>query len=189
MPGPLPQEHRRRRNAPTIPTTSLPVDGRKGRPPNPPSWVELGAHGKAFWVWAWGTPQAAAWNKGHHVAIAHRASLEDDLAALVDYADGVNLEDLLALDTEKTDVLREISSRVDWLVKRLKAVAGGRSTIISRIQTYDAQLGLDPKGMAALRWKIVDDTAARRDEGGIELGDDDGEVDGVAYLDRFRKAT
>ena len=77
--GPLPNPQRRRRNAPTIPTTNLPASGRPGPVPRPPKWLTLGDAGKAWWRWAWKTPQAAAWAAGHEVTVARRAQLEDDL--------------------------------------------------------------------------------------------------------------
>lgn len=79
MPGPLPDPRRRRVNAPTIPTTALPASGRQGSAPRVPSWVKLGSAGKAWWRWAWSTPQACGWASGHEVAVARRASLEDEL--------------------------------------------------------------------------------------------------------------
>src|SRR5689334_13677132 len=79
MPGPLPNPERRRRNAPTIPTTKLPAGGRPGRAPKPPGWLELDRAGKAWWAWAWKTPQAAAWSVGDEPMVARRAALEDEL--------------------------------------------------------------------------------------------------------------
>jgi len=78
MPGPLPKAagQRRRRNAPTIPTTKLPAGGREGQPPKCP--YQLGRAGRAWWTWAWHTPQAAAWSDGDLFALARRARLEDD---------------------------------------------------------------------------------------------------------------
>src|SRR4051812_39596724 len=74
MPGPLPSPTRRRRNAPTIPTTELPASGRAGRIPKPPSWAHLGTAGQAWWKWAWRTPQSAGWGlaTGHEVMISRR---------------------------------------------------------------------------------------------------------------------
>lgn len=77
MPGPLPAVDRRRRNAPTIPTTALPAEGRSGPIPKPPKWTPLGPNGSAFWRWVWRTPQAAGWAAGHEAFVARRAQLED----------------------------------------------------------------------------------------------------------------
>lgn len=77
--GPLPNPRRVRRNTPTIPTTNLPVSGYQGPIPPLPEWIPLGNAGTCWWMWAWTTPQAAAWSAGHAVAIARRAVLEDVL--------------------------------------------------------------------------------------------------------------
>src|SRR3954454_2845123 len=77
--GPVPKqvEQRRRRNAPTFPTTRLPVSGRRDDVPAVPSSVKLRNAGRAWWAWAWKTPQAAAWNAGNVWTVARRAQLED----------------------------------------------------------------------------------------------------------------
>lgn len=77
MSGPLPEKDKRRRNEPTFPTTRLPVSGFRGRVPAVPKSVTLKTAGKAWWAWAWKTPQAAAWNAGHVWNVARRAQLED----------------------------------------------------------------------------------------------------------------
>lgn len=82
MPGPLPQQTRRRSNAPTIPTTNLPCRGRSG--PVPRSPIKLGSAGQAWWKRAWKTPQAAAWDAGNPDFIARRAHLEDTLVTAED---------------------------------------------------------------------------------------------------------
>lgn len=123
MPGPLskPDDQKRRRNAPTIPTTNLPASGRAGRIPVPPKHLVLGNSGNAWWKWAWHTPQAAAWGSGHEIMIARRAQLEDL------WTDGVH--------THSTTM-----------------------SIAREMREMDDRLGLTPKGMAAMRWRIVDDT-------------------------------
>ena len=78
--GPLPKPGARRRNAPTIPTTSLKADGRGV--PAPDSPYALGEAGAAWWEWAWALPQACAWDDGALYAVARRAQLEDDMVAL-----------------------------------------------------------------------------------------------------------
>jgi hypothetical protein len=121
MPGPLPDPNAIRRNAPTIPTLTLPLSGRKGPAPDVPIWVQLGTAGSAWWAWAWATPQAVAWGTsvGMEATVARRAQLEDMLA-----------------DTENPASIHRL------------------------IAPLDKDLGLTPKGMADLRWKIVDDTPA-----------------------------
>lgn len=145
--GPLPDPNRRRRNAPTIPTTNLPASGRSGAVPKPPSWVTLGKAGSAWWKWAWKTPQAAGWAAGHEVMVARRATLEDDLAV----SGTVESLDIL-------DVLRaEKFSEVKVVIGHLASLAAGRLAICREIRELDDRLGLTPKGMAALRWKIAAD--------------------------------
>ncbi|MDH4158666.1 MAG: hypothetical protein OEV62_00230 [Actinomycetota bacterium] len=112
-----------RRNAPTIPTTHLPATGRPGPAPKPPAWVKIGPKGRAWWRWAWATPQAAAWSDGDLAFIAGRAQLEDEIATA----------------EEPGMLLRFRKSMME----------------------ADDRLGLTPKGLAALRWKIVDDGADR----------------------------
>lgn len=145
-PGPLPKPDKRRRNAPTIPTTNLPASGRKGRPPKVPEGYKLGKAGTAFWKFAWATPQAAAWDRGSHYIVARRASLEDDLGTL----DNVNLDELLSgiADDEVAEIVSEV-------ISTLKRLAGGRLGVMKEIRELENKLGLNPEALAKLRWKIV----------------------------------
>lgn len=143
--GPLPNPDRRRTNAPTIPTTHLPSTGRSGPVPRPPSWVNLDKAGKGWWAWAWKTPQAAGWSVGDLAMIARRAGLEDDLSYL---ADVKGLDALAALGMDDSELVR--------LVRGLAPLATGKLQILREMRELDDRLGLTPKGMAQLRWKIVD---------------------------------
>ena len=160
--GPLPNEKSRRRNAPTIPTTELPVSGRKGRPPSLPKAYNLRKPGAEWWKWAWSTPQATAWDKGALYVVARRAQLEDDLDLIDQPLEAKDLGELLGV--EEQDVIRELES----IVGRLSAMAGGRSTVLKEMRELDKVLGLTPKAMADLRWKIVEDQA---DATGKSAGD------------------
>lgn len=152
MPGPLPDKNHRHRNAPAIPTTELPASGRRGRPPKPP--YELGPAGAAWWRWAWALPQAMAWSKGDLYALARRARLEDDAAALGRFGSAVDLAEFLEMvPDERTQALHH-------LLSRLKAQASGMSSLDRERRELDDRFGLSAKGMAALRWKIVDDAPA-----------------------------
>jgi len=151
--GPLPAPDALRRNAPTIPTTSLPASGRKGVAPAPPFGMDLGAEGSAWWSWAWSTPQAAGWSVGDEYLVARRASLEDDLAALA-AVEGLDCGNLDGADDE----LRK-------LIQRIAALATGRLQLMREMREIDDRLGLTPKGLAALRWKIVDDTPKDQQNG------------------------
>lgn len=149
MPGPLPDPNHRRRNQPTVPTTDLPAGGRKGAAPKIPAGYELGEQGSAWWSWAWHTPQAAAWSKGDLYLIARRARLEDDVAALA----------FLGFDPPPTDdeELGGYLEAVKYVVERLKSLAGGELAVMKEMREIDTRLGLTPKGLADLRWKIVAD--------------------------------
>ena len=131
--GPLPNRTHVHRIKPTVPTMDLPVEGRRGRCPTPPAWVTLGPAGNAWWKWAWFTPQAAAWSTGDLVAVAHRAAVEDVLA------------DLARIGTEDGDAAVS-ASRV-------------RLSAIKEASALDDKLGLSPKALASLRWKIVETAA------------------------------
>lgn len=153
--GPLPSPDALRRNAPTIPTTSLPVSGRKGVAPAPPFGLDLGAEGSAWWSWAWSTPQAAGWSVGDEYLIARRAALEDDLAALGAI---VNLGGL------------DLEGEVEKAVQRIAALATGRLQLMREMRELDDRLGLSPKGLAALRWKIVADAEQSAPSGTTPTG-------------------
>lgn len=150
--GPLPKPaaSRRRTNAPVIPTTNLPLAGRPGRAPALPPGATLGKVGKAYWAWAWKTPQAAAWSPGHEAVVARRAALEDDYASLADLR-GLNLEE--HIDDP------ELAERVQGMVKRLAGLASGRLQVVREMRELDDRLGLTPKAMAQLRWTIADPAA------------------------------
>ena len=153
MPGPLPKaaDQRRRRNAPTIPTTKLPASGRAGAPPESP--YELAEAGAAWWDWAWHTPQAAAWSAGDLYVIARRASFEDYLAALHDI-EGLDLCDLLEAENAKA---------FRFVVQRIAAMATNKLQITKEMREIDDRLGLTPKGFAALRWEVApDELGAKR---------------------------
>lgn len=150
MPGPLPTGEAARRNKPVIPTTNLPAGGRDGDAPEWPDSVELKTAGQAWWDWAWHTPQAAGWSLGDLYYIAHRAQLEDDIKAL-DSEDFAILDDVLSFPDQ------EASQLIGSLINRLKALATGKASLLSRVNDMDDKLGLTPKGMAALRWKIVEE--------------------------------
>lgn len=149
--GPLPNPNARRRNAPTIPTTTLPAGGRAAPAPDVPDAYPLGEAGRAFWDWAWTTPQAASWDDGATYTVARRASLEDDLATLEHPDFAVDLVDLLSID-------EEAARTVAFAIGRLKAMAGGRVGVMREIRELDKTLGMNPKALADLRWSIVPDS-------------------------------
>lgn len=152
-PGPLPKPERRRRNAPTIPTTSLPASGRVGPVPKPPTGYDLRKNGLAWWAWAWKTPQACGWSSGDLYVVARRAQIEDDLGMLASIDSG-DLSDLLGFD------YAEMEEQVKWLIGHLKGLAANDMSLKREARELDDRLGLTPKGLAALRWTIVDDVEA-----------------------------
>lgn len=157
MPGPIPKpdDARRRRNAPTIPTTALPAAGFAGPYPKPPPWSTLGRAGKAWWSWAWRTPQAAAWSAGDLDTVTHRAELVDDLAA-VDQVDGLDVAALLEIAPFRR------TAELDWLIRRLHGYAAGRLAILKEAREIDDRLGLTPKGRLALRMTIIETEPATK---------------------------
>jgi len=153
--GPLPKPNAARRNAPAIAGTTLPAGGRTQPAPKLPRAYVLGAAGRAWWRSAWKLPQAAKWDAGAVYAVARRASLEDDLAAL-DVVDGLDIAQLLDLEARGPgDGVREL----EQLIRRLKALAGGRMSVMRELRELDGKLGLHPKAMADLRWTIRADHA------------------------------
>lgn len=148
MPGPLPDEGAARRNAPTIPTKDLPAAGRQDPTPDVPGFVDLDQPGLAWWEWAWHTPQAAAWDDGSMYFVARRAQLEDDMVALATM-DDFDLADLLEIEHS------EMTRRVTSIFQRIKAVASNKVALAKEARELDNRLGLNPKAMAELRWRIV----------------------------------
>lgn len=157
--GPAPSKKKRRTNAPTIPTTELDASGRKGRPPKAPEAYNLQKAGAAWWKWAWGTPQACAWNPGDLYVIARRAQLEDDLVAVDDSEDlAERIEDsiLRILESEDPEDVPERLRYLGLLIAKLKSLTAGRLAIAKEMRELDKILGLTPKAMLDLRWEIVD---------------------------------
>lgn len=151
--GPLPNPNRRRRNAPTIPTTNLPAAGRQEPAPECP--YELAEAGARWWAWAWALPQACAWSDGDLYVVARRARLEDDIAAMA-FADYFELSDLLAGESD-----REAVQRVEWALTLLRRSASGKLAVEKEMRELDGKLGLSPEALAKLRWTIVDEAAEK----------------------------
>lgn len=145
--GPLPSPDAERRNAPTIKAHALPAEGRQGPPPDVPAWYDLGAAGRAWWVWAWATPQAAAWPTGTEDWVARRAALQDDLA-YVEQVDNLDVADMVGMDpTSATELVQAV-------MRRLAALASGRLAIMKEMRELDNRLGLNAKAMLELRWSV-----------------------------------
>ena len=76
MPGPTPkpEDRRRRRNKPVVPTLNLSADGRDGDPPNP--LEDLDDLERRYYDWAWATPAALAWHDSDAEVVAEWARLK-----------------------------------------------------------------------------------------------------------------
>lgn len=148
--GPLPDPNAQRRNAATIPTTELPLAGRTEPAPDIPDWRPLGPAGRRYWSWAWSTSEAAAWGTGAVDAVARRASLEDDLAA-IELPGNVSISELIGQDIADDD----LEDQIDQAFKSLSRLAGGKLRIIAEMGKLDIELGLTPKSRAQLRWRVV----------------------------------
>lgn len=123
--------------------------------PKIPSWRRLGKSGRAWWNWAWKTPQAAAWPAGSEDFVARRAALEDDVE-LLDRAPTLDLAELLDMDDGRELQLLEA------VIRRLHALAGGRLNVMREMRELDNRLGLNPKAMGELRWIVATDEVAEQ---------------------------
>jgi hypothetical protein len=162
--GPAPSKKKRRANAPTIPTTELDAGGRKGRPPKLPQAYNLQKAGAEWWKWAWGTPQAMAWDKGALYVIARRAQLEDEVAALDesdDLLERIHNSMLRIIESEDRLDVPERLTYLGLLMAKLKSLAGGRVTLLKEMRELDKVLGLTPKAMIELRWEIVGESSEK----------------------------
>lgn len=163
MPGPLPTGNARRRNGPTIPTSNLPAEGPDRKPPRLPKSTKLGPAGTAWWRWAWKQPQAAAWDDGALYFVVRRAVLED-MAAALEVAPELSdqLADMVGVGGDDYD---EFAKRLRWVLSGLTRAAGGAVTIMREQRELENRLGLNPKALAELRWKIVATKPAEQDGG------------------------
>lgn len=160
MPGPLPDPNARRRNK-RKPGTPLPLDGPIGPAPKCP--YELGKPGKKWWKWAWKLPQATAWDDGAIYFVARRAQLEDDVAALDESDDLLERVHNSMLRIIESENPMDVPGRLTYLgllMAKLKALAGGRTTLLKEMREMDNKLGLNPKALADLRWTLAPDEDA-----------------------------
>jgi hypothetical protein len=121
--------------------------------PAPPDLYEFGPRGSDWWGWAWLTPQACAWDDGALFVVARRAQLEDDLHAL----ENVEIDLDFLIGEEPGEAARNLQA----MIQRIKSLAGGRLAVTREMRELDDRLGLTPKGLAALRWTIVDAAPAK----------------------------
>jgi hypothetical protein len=82
--------------------------------------------------------------------VARRAALEDDLSAL---------SEIHGLDVDQLG--EDASARhIRAVVANIASLVTGKLQLLREMRELDDRLGLTPKGMAALRWVVVDDTPA-----------------------------
>jgi hypothetical protein len=112
----------------------------------------LSKAGRDWWKWAWSTPQATRWNKGDLYTIAHRAQLEDDLAALDALGGHFDLSDYIDVSEDQEELARALSRQIE----AVKRCAGGKLGLVKECRELDNKLGLNPKGLADLRWSIAE---------------------------------
>lgn len=128
MPGPLPTENPRRRNAPTLPTDALPLTGTDVEPPEP---IEpLSELEQRYFDWAWSTPAASAWHSSDAEVVAEWARLKVYASRglggkLTKFVNGVEV----AVDPSSA-ILAQITSREDRLLLSPMARKKGRAKII-----------------------------------------------------------
>lgn len=146
--GPLPKPGARRRNAPTIPTTTLPAGGYAGEIPEPPPDYDFLKPARSWWSWVWRTPQAAAFGTGSLYSLARRAQLEDDLW-LLEKADEFDLGALMEISDK-----REMLQNLEFMLRKLKALAGGKASLLKEMRELDKRFGLDPKALSENRWTV-----------------------------------
>jgi len=128
MPGPLPDDNARRRNAPTLPTDSLPVDGLTVDPPDPIE--DLGDVEQRYYVWAWSTPAAAAWHSSDAEIVAEWARL-------------------------KAYVSRTMRGEVTKQVGEFEVAVDLSSAVLTQITNREDRLMLSPMARKKARAKIV----------------------------------
>lgn len=80
--------------------------------------------------------------------VARRATLEDDLHAL----EHIDVDLAFLVGEEPNEAARNLG----LLIGKLKSRAGGKSSTLREMRELDDRLGLTPKGLAALRWKVVE---------------------------------
>jgi hypothetical protein len=90
------------------------------------------------------------WDAGSLYGLARRAQLEDDIRSLEE-AEGLTLDDYM--NVEEKD--RDVAKRLETLIRKLKALAGGRVSVMREMRELDNRFGLNAKAMADLRWSIA----------------------------------
>jgi hypothetical protein len=149
MPGPLPDENARRVNAPTLPTDSLPLDGRVGDIPD--TVEELKTLERQYYVWAWSTPAAAAWHESDAEIVAEWARLK---ALIARYMAGEIMKGESVAEVPSA-ILSQITNREDRLMLSPIARKKGRAKIVPGDVQQAAVSGSSGDGVVVTpdRWK------------------------------------
>lgn len=129
-----------RTNVHDVPTLRLPAAGRTGRTPLPPAWLVLGPAGRAWWRFAWRSPQATVWLDSFAPAVARRALLED---MLVD-----------ADVKSRLTVMREANQLEDRLGLTPRSMVGMHWVVADDVVVDEAPAGVSP--MAGRRVRLAD---------------------------------
>ena len=147
MPGPLPTENPRRRNAPTIPTDVLPTGGRDGVPPEP---IEgLSDLERRYYDWGWSTPAAAAWHDSDAEIVAEWARLK---ALLSRYMAGEVMKGDNVAEVPSA-ILSQITNREDRLMLSPVARKKARTKIVDGDEGRPALQSFDGNVVTPERWK------------------------------------
>lgn len=155
MPGPLPDENARRRNAPTLPTDSLPMSGARVEAPAPIE--DLDGLESRYFDWAWSTPAAAAWHSSDVEIVAEWARLKA-------YASRCLRGEVLKKSKDgefpvelSSAVLTQITNREDRLMLSPMARKKGRAKIVADELTQTVQPSSRKSGDGVVvtpdRWK------------------------------------
>jgi hypothetical protein len=147
MPGPLPTENPRRRNALTLPTDSLPLTGRVGDIPDPIE--DLKPLERQYYVWAWSTPAAAAWHDSDAEIVAEWARLKVLIAR---YMAGEIMKGESVAEVPSA-ILSQITNREDRLMLSPIARKKGRAKIVDAEPSKAVTQTGDGTVVTPERWK------------------------------------
>lgn len=147
---------------PTIPQTSLPDQGYQGEIPDPIR--PLDGYAKVYWDWAWSTPQAAMWDKGTAGAVTTLSEIHRDIEALESMsgiASKMSFYDLLeCTDPSMGPVAKQLGDLFGGLLKMVTNKKG----LVAEARSYESVLGLNPKAMSDMRWKVLKEELEIRKE-------------------------
>ena|GEM_PF-3350208 len=153
MPGPLPTGTARRRNAPTLPTDSLPMDGVVVDLPSP---IEpLDEVEQRYYVWAWSTPAAAAWHSSDAEIVAEWARLKVYVSRTMRGEVTKRVGDSEVVVEPSSPILTQITNREDRLMLSPMARKKGRAKIVSGESQESDKSGKSIDGVVLTpdRWK------------------------------------